>query len=172
MLSRNLIIVALATIAFIASQVNLAIILGHLEPGIFSLQLALTPEQFWRVIELWGTESVSRYQSHFTYDFIHPFIYGFFGYVCVRRTSLFISMSLRSSRFFAFALPVAGLCDLLENIIHVYLLTHGPDAGMRLVPISGTASAIKWSLAVIFTVVLLIQGLRTLYRKLCSSGQP
>ena len=172
MLSRNSIIVVLATTAFIASQANLARILGPLEPSIFSLQLAFTPDQFWRVIELWGIEGVSRYQSHFIYDFIHPFVYAVLGYVWVRRTSLFNSMSLRTSRFFAVALPIAGFCDLVENTIHVYLLTHGPGFGLNLVPVSGTASAVKWSLAAIFAVALVTQGMRALWLTLRSTGQP
>ena len=169
MLNRNFVIVIIATAAYIASQANLARILGPLDPSIFALQLAFTPEQFWQVIEKWGTNGVSRYQSHFIYDFIHPFIYAALGYVWVRYTTLFLAMSNGANKFFAAALPVAGLCDLVENSIHVYLLSHGSGFGGNLVLVSGTASSIKWALAAIFIAALVTLGIRASWLTLRST---
>lgn len=163
--NRNPVLVAIATAAYVASQANLARLLGPLDPSIFALQLAFTPEQFWQVIEKWGPSGVSRYQSHFVYDFIHPFIYAALGYVWVRRTALFSALPRPAHRFFALALPVAGVCDLVENSIHVHLLRHDAGFGGQLVLLSGSASSIKWALAAIFTAALATLLLRAPWRR-------
>lgn len=146
----------LVTLAFVCSQANLIRLLGPLEPSIFALQLAFTPAQFWGVIDAWGHEGVMRYQSHFMYDFLHPFVYALFGYLWVKKSTLFTQWSPLAIRFWAAALPIAGACDVLENSLHLKLLALGPAPQEYLIVlISGLASSIKWSLAVLFTFGLL-----------------
>lgn len=153
--NQNYRLVAFASLAYLVSQANLARLLGPLEPSIFALQLAFTPGQFWAVVGQWGAAGVARYQAHFGYDFVHPFIYAWLGYVWVRRTPLFARLGRRGAGFFALALPVAGACDLLENLLHLHLLGLAPGSGGALVTLAAFASSIKWSLALLFTLVLL-----------------
>lgn len=144
-----------AVALFVASQANLARLLGPLEPSIFSLQLALTPADFWAVVQAWGEAGVARYQSHFVWDFIHPFVYGAFGYILVCYSGLYQHWSRLAVCLLAWALPLAGACDLLENSLHLRLLAVGPGVLDDAVWISGTASSLKWTLALAFTLLLL-----------------
>lgn len=146
--------VALATLAFALSQANLARLLAPLDPSIFALQLAFTPEAFWRVIDAWGPAGVAVYRAHFTFDNLHPFLYGAFGFLAVSRTRLFSRPAGCLYHGALLALPVAGLCDLIENGLHLWLLAHAHGAGGLLVPLSGTCSLLKWGLALFFTLAL------------------
>lgn len=158
----NLPLVLFVALMFCLSQLNLARILGPLEPNIFALQLAFTPEQFWAVVRAWGSEGVARFQSHFAYDFVHPLVYGALGYLLVHRAGLFIGRAPWSVHLWASALPLAGLCDLLENALHLYLLVRGPEYTAQWVLIASLAALIKWSLAVAFGVALLAELSRRL----------
>lgn len=141
-------------LAYLVSQANLARLVGSLEPSIFALQLSFTAEQFWRVVSAWGAAGVQRYMDHFPYDFLHPLVYGCMGVVWVRDTRLFEAWPAGLRRFWAWSLPVAAMCDLLENVLHIRLLTSGPGSGSSLVLIAGAAASCKWLLAVLFTLAL------------------
>lgn len=143
-----------ATLAFAVSQANLARLLAPLDPSLFALQLAFTPDAFWRVVDAWGPAGVAAYRAHFPYDFLHPFLYGVFGYLTATRTSLLPRRTPALGRAARCALPVAGLCDLAENALHLHLLALVPGAGGGLVTLSGTYSLIKWSLAATFALAL------------------
>ncbi|MCE1242988.1 hypothetical protein [Oryzomicrobium sp.] len=143
-----------AALVFAVSQANLARLLAPLNPSLFALQLAFTPDAFWRVIEAWGPAGVAAYRAHFPYDFLHPFLYGAFGYLTATRTALLPGRTPALGRAARGALPVAGLCDLAENALHLHLLALAPGAGGGLVTLSGTCSLIKWGLAAAFALAL------------------
>jgi len=165
-------LVALATLAFALSQANLARLLAPLDPSIFALQLAFTPEAFWRVVDAWGPAGVAVYRAHFAFDNLHPFLYGAFGYLAVSRTRLFSRPAGRLYHGALLALPVAGLCDLIENAIHLWLLAHAHGTGGLLVPLSGTCSLLKWGLALFFTLALAGRLLVVLTRPATRPGPP
>lgn len=146
-------ILTLVTLAFILSQGNLLRILGPLEPSIFALQLAFTPESFAAVLTRWGGAGIARYRAHFAFDLLHPFVYAAFGVAWVRRSALFASPAGMRMPL-AWALPIAGLCDLVENALH-WAMIHG-TLTMAPVPIaiSATVSSVKWGLALIFALAM------------------
>lgn len=78
-------VVALSGLLYVASQANISIMLASRQPNIFSLQLAFTPDAFWRVIEMWGQPGIALYRSHFRFDNFHPLTYGAFGFLLVSR---------------------------------------------------------------------------------------
>jgi hypothetical protein len=158
----------LAAAAFVANQAKLVSIVSPLQPNILALQLSFTAEAFWHVIDLWEPAGVAIYGSHFVYDNFHPFIYATFGYLLVSRTALFSDLGATARRFFLLSLPVAGIFDLLENAAHLYLLAQPPGSGTLIVPLSGTCSAIKWTLAVAFAIAIVVQSLRRLAARLRS----
>jgi hypothetical protein len=160
---RDRLIVFLSAALFVASQVNLAVIVAPLHPSILSLQLAFTPEAFWHVIELWGASGLALYQAHFQFDNVHPFIYGTFGFLLVSRTSLFSSARPLVYRAILLLLPVAGLFDLVENTAHIYLLDKPRGFNSVIIPFSATCSLIKWVLASLFASVVTIQVARKLW---------
>jgi hypothetical protein len=151
-----------AATALVASHANLVWMVISLHPNILALQLSFTAESFWHVIDSWGPSGVAIYLSTFAYDTVHPFIYGAFGYLVVSRTALFSNAGDSARSFFLFSLPVAGFFDLLENGAHLHLLAQPPGSGALIVPLSGTCSAIKWGLAVLFALALAIQIFRQL----------
>ncbi len=160
---RDRLIVFISALLFIASQANLAVIVGSLHPNILALQLAFTPEAFWRVIELWGASGVALYRAHFQFDNVHPFIYGAFGFLLVSRTSFFSGVRPLFHRAILLLLPIAGLFDLVENAAHIYLLGQPHGLNSVIIPVSATCSLIKWVLASLFAVVATIQVARKLW---------
>lgn len=151
-----------AAVALVASQANLVSMVTSLHPTILALQLSFSAESFWHVIDMWGPAGVAIYRATFAYDNVHPFIFGAFGYLVVSRTTLFSNVRDSARRFFLFSLPAAGVFDLLENGAHLYLLAQPPGSGALIVPLSGTCSAIKWGLAVLFALALAARIFRRL----------
>lgn len=157
--------VGLITIAFVASQGNLLRIILLLEPSILALQLAFTPETFARVVTAWGPEGLARYRAHFLFDFVHPLIYAGFGWIWVRHTALF-AWTWPSTRYaLGLALPVAGLCDVVENLLHWRLLDLFPDVTPTAVFLSACLSSLKWSLASFFACAMALNVYRWLRRR-------
>lgn len=157
MTPRARFLVLLFGLLFLASQTNLILHLSPLRPSIFMLQLSFTADSFWHVIEQWGTPGVAIYRAHFVFDNIHPFIYGAFGYLIVASTPLFTSMHPVAYRLSLLVLPIAGLCDLLENVAHNHLLSlpHGADS--PIIPLSALCSLIKWGLATAFALAFIVR---------------
>lgn len=147
-------IVALASIAFIASQANLLRIVGPLTPSILALQLAFTPDAFTDVLSRWGEAGIARYREHFACDMAHPFIYGALGVAWVRWSGLFAALPSWRRRAWTVALPVAGACDLVENALHWTLLGSAGAITAFPVALAATAASVKWGLAVLFAAGL------------------
>lgn len=151
----------LATLAYCVSQGNLIRLIGPLDPSIFSLQLAFSVERFAAVLQAWGAEGLARYHEHFNYDFLHPLIYGAFGYIWARYSPLFVSASRGVFCFWVICLPIAGWCDLIENTLHVFLLRQEISALSEWMVLGASgAAAIKWTLALLFTLRLLFGAVR------------
>lgn len=150
-------LVLLSGLLFFASQTNLIWHLAPLRPSIFTLQLSFTAESFWQVIEQWGKPGITIYRAHFVFDNIHPFIYGVFGYLTIAKTPLFTGTPPVVRRLALLALPIAGLCDLLENAAHSHLLAlpHGTDS--PIIPLSAVCSSIKWGLATAFALAFFVR---------------
>ncbi len=155
----------LATLVFVVSQANLVRLIGPLEPNIVVLQTRFTAEAFWSVLQAWGPEGLARYRAHLPYDWLHPFLYGVMGWLWVRRTPLFTRWPARRSRALSWSLPLAAVCDLLENALHVALLARPPGGSALFVALAGTASSLKWFLAVAFVVALAAAGTTWLWRR-------
>lgn len=158
-------ITLLATLAFVVSQAHLAYQLAPLKPSIFALQLAFTPEAFWQVIGQWGEAGVTRYRHHFPADTLHPLLYGLFGYLVVRCTPLFSALTPPWRQGWALSLPVAGLCDWVENTCHWQLLALPTCTDSLLIPLAATASTVKWGLALAFALALAARTLRFMLQR-------
>lgn len=151
---RNL-IVGLTTLIYLASQIHLAYMVNDLKPSLVVLQLTFTSTGFWGIIEQWKTEGLLIYLSHFSWDLFHVLAYSAFGIVIVQQTALFKKFSPVWYRFFLAALPVAGIMDLIENELHLYVITLPHGTQTQLVPLAATCSLIKWILALGFMGTLL-----------------
>ncbi|UCV09016.1 hypothetical protein [Dechloromonas denitrificans] len=150
-------VVFFAAALFVASQLNIVLMLAPLEPSVFALQLAFTAASFWSIVEAWGDAGLALYRAHFVFDNLHPFIYGAFGYLLVARSSLFAGLSPAIYRAALLMLPLAGVFDLCENAAHIYLLAQDPGSGALLIALSASCALLKWALALLFALVVLGQ---------------
>lgn len=142
---------------FIASQAHLMWILRELQPNIMMLQLSFNPPQFWQIWQGWAEAGQAAFHRHLNWDFIHPLIYGLFGfslsrYLQARTQSGFIRLRLN---LLAYLLPIAGVCDIAENLCHQYavgLVVGSPDWH---IPLAASFASVKWFLIVVFFIQLI-----------------
>lgn len=159
--SRLVFLLALATVL---SQANLGHVLGPLTPNIVAVQLTFDSQAFWQAMAQWGPEGIQRFRATtLPWDMLHPFIYGAFGHVLVTRSKLFQCPRPDRRAWLAWALPVAGACDLGENFCALYLLSLPWGTPSALVPVSATFSALKWGLAAGFAVLVPGLAIRRLF---------
>ncbi|SFC37360.1 hypothetical protein SAMN05421780_10520 [Flexibacter flexilis DSM 6793] len=156
-MKSNKILVWVVTLIYLASQIHLAYMVNSLKPSLVQLQLTFTAAGFWGIIEQWKTEGLLIYLSHFSWDLFHVLAYSAFGIVMVQQTTFFKKFSPVWYRFFLAALPVAGIMDLIENELHLYIITLPHGTATTLVPLAATCSLIKWILALGFMGTLLKQ---------------
>lgn len=129
---------------------GLAWALSPLEPGVVSLQLAYTPRAFGEIVHTWSPQDLARYRAHFPFDFVLLLSYGCFGWRWVRRSGLFARPGAA-----AWALPLAAVCDAVENLFHLWL-TEVPRFGVAwaYATSAGFAGA-KWLLVLAFAGLVL-----------------
>lgn len=157
-------LVVLFGLAFVLSQANLGYMLGPLSPNIVAVQLTFHSQAFWEAMTAWGPEGMARLKATMQpWDMLHPFIYGVFGYLLVMRTHLF-TLKPPWHQIFAWMLPVAGACDLLENVCELYLLSLPFGSQSVAIPVSATFSLVKWGLAAGFALSVLIAGIHRLIK--------
>ena len=151
-------IVLFCSLLYVVSQANIALMTLPLKPDVLAFQLTFSSTSFWSIIDAWGSSGVALYRAHMPFDMLHPFIYGTLGVLTVNRTPLFAPFSPKARRFFCLMLPVAGGFDLIENSCHLYLLAQEHSAGTWIIPFSGSCSAIKWALAGLFSIMLILSS--------------
>ena len=143
-------------VAFLVSQaviVSMLLQLGHSDPLI--LQLTFSRSMFMDILQKWGQPGIGIYKKHFFVDYPHAFIYASFlasiiGYLMAEqdREPAPVHLAL-------FFLPyVAGLCDLAENTLHLYLISNPAAVSGALVKISAAMAWTKWSIAGISIVAI------------------
>ena len=160
MLSSSRLAVCLATLAFVVSQANLGYLLHQLRPNIFVLQLSFQSDRYWAVLGQWGEAGLRSYRAHLPWDFAHLFIYAAFGYVLATRAGLFGDPDSPAARRTAWMLPLAAVFDLAENLFQVHLLGGPFGAESLAIPLSACCSAVKWSLAAGFALIIAWRVLR------------
>lgn len=158
--------VAVATLAFVLSQGHLLAMLGGLEPNVLALQLAFSPAAFREVLARWGDTGVAAYRAHFVFDNLHCFIYSAFGVLVAARSPLFAGARPGWRRALRDCLPVAGACDLLENLAHGVLLGGASAADSLLVPAASALSLAKWLLVASFALCVAAALARLGWRQL------
>ncbi len=148
--------VILLALAFVGSQAHLGHLLAPLSPNFICVQLTFDSQAFWRAIAAWGPEGMARLQaSLLPWDLMHPVIYGLFGYLLATRTNYFHAWP-HWRRGLAWALPIAALCDLVENACELYLLSIPLGTPSIIIPVSAGFSLVKWTIAAGFVVMLLV----------------
>lgn len=162
---RNLVLLLATTLLYIASQAHIIVVLGPQAEDILRFQTTFSPSSFWQIVDAWGAEGKARYLAHFPYDALHALIYGVLGLVITICTPLFGSAWHWPRRLAVAALPVAALCDLVENYGHETLLRDAPGVDPGLIPLAAAFASAKWLIVALFACAVAAATLRRLWRR-------
>lgn len=137
-------------IATLALFCGIAWFLAPLEPGALALQLAFTPRAFGAIIHVWSEAQLARYRAHLSFDFALIAAYSTFGHRLVTCGPVFAGCGRAMTRVAAWCLPAAGVCDVLENLFHLWL-TAAPRFGVPGVyAVSASCALLKWLIVASF----------------------
>ena len=110
---------------FIISQSILGLILSEIFPDVLILQTTFSVDQFMEIIHSWKAEQLNAYGLHFYFDFSHPVFYSIFLSSLLAFLMNRVGERLLSVDYFLLFIPFfAGLFDMFENILHLYLLAN------------------------------------------------
>ncbi len=140
-------------VAALAVFVGLGWYLQPLQPNIVALQFTFSPDAFQTVLNAWGAQGVQRFRMHLVIDDVLLLCYGAFGYLLVQRSAWFGSFSPASQRRVAALMPLAALCDAVENLLHGYLTGEGVVAAPAVYGAAGAAASAKWLCLLLFALL-------------------
>lgn len=150
-------LIGLFAVIYFTSQMIIGFIMHPL--GVVDalhLQTTMSSDVFKSIASCWiASGQIGIYYQHFRFDHFHPIWYSIF-------LSLLIARAFRINHVnpkfnFIILTPfIAGLCDLFENMMHIYFLEDLSRATPALVAISGLATNTKWLLALLGTLIAMI----------------
>lgn len=124
-------------------------------PGeVMSLQLAFTPDAFGSIHSQWTADQQQAFTNHFPLDFLFIAAYALSGYLWAG-SRLFASLPAALVTLARWALPLAGVLDVGENVLEMYLLKQLPDLPATVVMLAATCAALKWALTGVFALLFL-----------------
>lgn len=133
---------------YLASQATIGAILHPMGPAKFlRAQTTFSRETYLALTAEWERAGLlGRYWAHFWLDFVHPA-----WYACLLAGLLARGLDRRGLGPRAnplLALPfLAGAMDLIENTVHVHLLSRRPDVSQAAITVGALACNAKWLLA-------------------------
>jgi hypothetical protein len=130
--------------------IALAMYLLPLQPNVVALQLTYGPAAFQAVLDTWGPVGVQLFRSHLLPDGALLICYGAFGYLLTVRTRLFESQTSMRKVYLAWLMPVAALCDAVENALHWHLTALSKSAGHFWYTLAGLSATLKFGLVFAF----------------------
>jgi len=146
--SDSNILIIIFGIIYFTSQFIIGSIVHPLGTGnVLALQTTLSSDIFKEIASGWiASGQIGIYYKHFYFDNFHPIWYSIFLSLMIART--FKINGINPKFNFLILTPfIAGICDLIENAMHLYFLSDLRRATPALVALSGTATNIKWFLA-------------------------
>jgi hypothetical protein len=146
--SDSNILIALFAVIYFTSQIVIGSILHQIGPlNVLTLQTTLSSDTFKAIASGWiASGQIGSYYKHFYFDNFHPIWYSIFLSLLIART--FKINNINPKFNFIILTPfVAAICDLFENMMHLYFLADLNRATPTLVAISGLATNTKWFLA-------------------------
>ena len=153
------ILIIIFGIIYFTSQFIIGSIVHPLGVGNFlALQTTLSSDTFKEIASGWiASGQIGIYYKHFYFDNVHPIWYSIFLSLLIARTFKITGVS-PSFNFIILTPFIAGICDLIENTMHLYFLRDLRRATPALVAFSGIATNTKWfvSLSGVAIVSILI----------------
>ncbi|MEN9424795.1 MAG: hypothetical protein RL122_2178 [Pseudomonadota bacterium] len=121
---------------------------------VMSLQLASTPDAFRSILSQWTADQQQAFANHFPLDFLFIAAYALSGYLWAG-SRLFASLPAALVTLARWALPLAGVLDVGENVLEMYLLKQLADLPTTVVMLAATCAALKWALTGVFALLFL-----------------
>lgn len=123
---------------------------------VLTLQTTFSNDTFKAIASGWiASGQIGRYYEHFYFDNFHPIWYSIFLSLLMART--FKINNINPKFNFIILTPfVAAICDLFENMMHLYFLADLNRATPALVALSGTATNTKWFLALSGVAIVIV----------------
>lgn len=145
-------------LATVVLTLALYVQLRSVKPPVNRAQLTFSEAGFRDVVRRWSPEQLARVQRHFALDYAYLVAYGGLG------LSLAMALQQRGALPSAFAadvwpwlLPLAAVCDALENLLHQRFLREAPGSSpASLFVLSGCAASAKWLLLAAYLVLLAV----------------
>lgn len=125
---------------------GMVLLLAPLKPGILALQCSFRRESFGAVLAAWGEAGLRRYRAHLPVDCIFLLGYAAFGHLWAGQATL----PAWAAAWAPWVLPAAAVFDALENLLHLRLARRGVSAAPGWYAFTGTCSALKWALVLVF----------------------
>lgn len=145
--SDSNLIIAIFGIIYFASQIKIASIVHPLGIDMLRIQTTLSSDSFKEIASGWiASGQIGLYYKHFYFDNFHPIWYSIFLSLLIARAFKINNINPKFN-FFILTPFVAGVCDLIENMMHLYFLADLKRAIPVLVALSGLATNTKWFLA-------------------------
>ncbi|MFP4039619.1 MAG: hypothetical protein ACLFS7_03670 [Desulfosudaceae bacterium] len=146
---------------FALSQLALYLVIRDLPPEkLLVLQTTFSKDEFLSIIGTWKMSGVlQQFKLHFYLDFLHPVWYSIFlaSLMAISFNLNGIEKKYNSLLLIPF---VAGMLDLLENSVHLFLLANIGATSEANIFVSALAANLKWLLAgtgILIVAVLVIK---------------
>ncbi len=147
---------------FLASQLLIAYIISPLDGArLVQLQTTFSVTTFQQIIADWESQNLLRFfYQHQIFDlFLHPVWYSIF-----LGAGLALSMNAAkiAEKYNAvLILPfIAGICDVLENSMHLILITYPDFINTFTVRLSACFASGKWFLVIVCGLIILYWGIK------------
>jgi hypothetical protein len=141
-------------IVVLLTLTGLTVFLLPLEPSVVRSQFTFTGAAFEAIHRNWTPLAQSRFKSHFAADYIFILLYVIWGYLHGRHAPSVAKLPVAQRRAVAWLLPLAGLADVVENLLHSHFVASTTDAAPEWqYMLAGVAAAAKWACAVAFIVL-------------------
>ncbi|KQC11019.1 MAG: hypothetical protein APR62_10790 [Smithella sp. SDB] len=141
-------LIAVFGIFYFTSQIIIGSILHPLGvKNALVLQTTFSSDTFKSIASVWiASGQINTYYKHFYFDNFHPIWYSIFLSLLIAKAFKIKNINPKFN-FIIFTPFIAGICDLIENIMHIYFLADLNRATPALVALSGLATNTKWFLA-------------------------
>jgi len=132
---------------FVASQANMARVLGSTAPTVGAIQTTFSADKYRKILDNLQPEDLQRYRQHYYWDMLHPLTFAVALRAGVRSLAEHHPVSPGTRRTLAVASVAAAASDYVENIAGLYLLDHRDRIDDTTVRAVSTISVTKWTLA-------------------------
>lgn len=155
--SDSNVLMAMFAVVYFTSQIIIGSILHKLGTlNALTLQTTVSSDTFKSIASGWiASGEIEIYYRHFHFDNFHPIWYSIFLSLLIARALTINHINPRFN-FMVLTPFVAGICDVFENMMHLYFLADLNRATPAMVALSGLATNTKWFIALSGTVIAII----------------